>query len=522
MDQEQETGSVRPTDLAHEPDFHIGAMQVRPSLRVVTSEQGEEVVLEPRVMQVLVELAKARGSIVSRDDLTARCWGGQVVGDGSINRVISLLRGLAADMPHADFSIETVPKVGYRLIAESNTADDREAASTVQRSGSIDRRGALLGGIAAAAVIAIGGAGYSMLGNRRIPREAQQFFERGMQAMREDDGPQYPYAASQFRESVRVAPEFADGWGMLALAYQFGSSYQPDEEQDAAEMRIRSAADRAFALDTDNPAASAALAWREPVFRNWADAEEKWRALIAHFDELAVARWGLAWVLYEVGRTREAAEELAPYAQVVNRPHTLAQLYWDAGRTDEAEMVIEQALATRPRDTATWFTQYWIYLRSGQEARALSMVADQSARPLGIPDGEFGRLRATATAYAERTPAAIEEAMSANLLAATQGRRFCESAIEVACELGRTSTAFDLTESYFFDPRFFTGGNRFREHSSVYVSAPRTGFLLAPACRPMFASPRYTEILSEIGLAEYWEQTGTTPDRWPVIVAARA
>ncbi|MBD2842576.1 winged helix-turn-helix domain-containing protein [Erythrobacter rubeus] len=520
MYQDQVTGSPRPTDLAHEPDFRIGAMEVRPSLRVVTSETGEEVVLEPRVMQVLVELAKARGSIVSRDDLIARCWGGQVVGDGAINRAISLLRALAGDMPHAAFSIETVPKVGYRLVAETNTADESGAGGVGAGNGAIDRRKALIGGIAAVCAVGLAGAGYAAFGNRSVPREAQQFFERGMQAMREDDGPQYPYAASQFREAVRVAPEYADGWGMLALAYQFGSSYQPDEEQDAAEMRIRSAADRAFALDTDNPAASAALAWREPVFRNWADAEEKWRALIAHFDELAVARWGLAWVLYEVGRTRDAAEELAPYAAAVNRPHTLAQLYWDAGRTDEAQMVIEQALADRPRDTATWFRQFWIFLRSGQEARALALISDESARPLGIPDSEFERLRATATAYAERTPGAIEAAMAANLAAARQGRRFCESAIEVACELGQTSTAFDLAESYFFDPRFFMDASRAGKHSSVYVSAPRTGFLLAPACRPMFANPRYMEILGEIGLTDYWEQTGTTPDRWPVILAA--
>ncbi|WP_297695100.1 hypothetical protein, partial [Phenylobacterium sp.] len=43
-------------------------------------------VLEPRVMQVLVALARERGEIVSRDDLIASCWAGRIVGEDAINR----------------------------------------------------------------------------------------------------------------------------------------------------------------------------------------------------------------------------------------------------------------------------------------------------------------------------------------------------------------------------------------------------------------------------------------------------
>jgi tetratricopeptide (TPR) repeat protein len=73
--------------------------------------------LEPRVMQVLVALADSRGEVVSRDELIARCWGGTIVGDNAIQRAIYVLRDLAAGgLGQASFAIETITKVGYRLV----------------------------------------------------------------------------------------------------------------------------------------------------------------------------------------------------------------------------------------------------------------------------------------------------------------------------------------------------------------------------------------------------------------------
>lgn len=99
-------------DLAHEPDFALGGLKVRPSTRDVLGASGAEV-LEPRVMQVLATLARRRGAVVSRGDLVAECWGGRAVGDDAINRCIQALRRLA-DL-RGGFAIHTVKRVGYRL-----------------------------------------------------------------------------------------------------------------------------------------------------------------------------------------------------------------------------------------------------------------------------------------------------------------------------------------------------------------------------------------------------------------------
>lgn len=100
--------------LAHQPDISVGGMILRPSLCEVEFE-GRACHLEPRVVLVLVALIRAEGAVLSRDDLIARCWDGLVVGDDAINRIIGKIRRLSEAF-EGRFFVETVPRVGYRLV----------------------------------------------------------------------------------------------------------------------------------------------------------------------------------------------------------------------------------------------------------------------------------------------------------------------------------------------------------------------------------------------------------------------
>jgi formylglycine-generating enzyme required for sulfatase activity/DNA-binding winged helix-turn-helix (wHTH) protein len=104
-----------PIDLAREADFRLGRFDAQPSLCVLRLNGSVEAV-EPRVMQVLVALAQRGGAVVSRDELIQRCWAGLAVGDDAINRCIGKLRKLADFDSGASFRVETVPRVGYRLV----------------------------------------------------------------------------------------------------------------------------------------------------------------------------------------------------------------------------------------------------------------------------------------------------------------------------------------------------------------------------------------------------------------------
>jgi TolB-like protein/DNA-binding winged helix-turn-helix (wHTH) protein len=107
-------------NLAREPGFRLGGLDVRPATREIVFAGGRETV-EPRVMSVLVTLAQAQGEVVTRDDLSAACWEGRVVSDDAINRVLSRIRKLSELTGGRDFTLETITKVGYRLVA---TAQD--------------------------------------------------------------------------------------------------------------------------------------------------------------------------------------------------------------------------------------------------------------------------------------------------------------------------------------------------------------------------------------------------------------
>ncbi len=101
--------------IAGEASFRLGAMQVRPGL-LEAVWPGGRADLQHKAMQVLVTLARAGGSVVARDELHRQCWGERAVSDDAVHRVIRLLRMLESESGGCGFSIQTVSKVGYRLI----------------------------------------------------------------------------------------------------------------------------------------------------------------------------------------------------------------------------------------------------------------------------------------------------------------------------------------------------------------------------------------------------------------------
>jgi tetratricopeptide (TPR) repeat protein len=104
--------SPAPVELAHEPAFHLGRLEVTPSLGQV-AWNGDRQTLQPRVMQVLVALARHRGQVVSRDRLVELCWEGRTVGDDALHRCIAVLRRLGGRS--GAFALDTLPRIGHRL-----------------------------------------------------------------------------------------------------------------------------------------------------------------------------------------------------------------------------------------------------------------------------------------------------------------------------------------------------------------------------------------------------------------------
>lgn len=104
------------------PAFMVGDFRVEPSgLRIVGNGQTHR--LEPRGMQLLAYLAAHSGRVISRTELEDQVWQGRIVGDDALTNSISKLRRALHDSPRKPQVIETVPKTGYRLIADVRWLD---------------------------------------------------------------------------------------------------------------------------------------------------------------------------------------------------------------------------------------------------------------------------------------------------------------------------------------------------------------------------------------------------------------
>src|SRR3954452_9409085 len=169
---------VHGIDLAQEADFDLGSLRVRPA-RCEVGWKGVSQTLQRRVMQVLVALVQARGSVVSQSDMVVRCWHGLSVSDDAIYRCISKLRKLAADYPDAPFAIEAIPGVGYRLTASGLAEDGPAIASTAPHDNRYRFRALTVA--ATCLVLIMAGAGLWMLSGRALDhrplRVAVQPFE---------------------------------------------------------------------------------------------------------------------------------------------------------------------------------------------------------------------------------------------------------------------------------------------------------------------------------------------------------
>lgn len=96
--------------------FRVGEFEALPRQGTLKGPQ-ETIRLEPKVMAVLVCLARSGGSVVSRDRFAQVVWRGRIVSDEVLSRDISMLRSHLGDNAKEPRYIQTIPRLGYRLVA---------------------------------------------------------------------------------------------------------------------------------------------------------------------------------------------------------------------------------------------------------------------------------------------------------------------------------------------------------------------------------------------------------------------
>ncbi len=100
--------------------------------RLRVEKAGQLRKITPRAFEVLVYFVEHRDRIIEKQELFDEVWKEKFVTDNALTRIIKEIRQVIGDDADAPRYIETVPKRGYRFIAEAKNVETiaaREAAS---------------------------------------------------------------------------------------------------------------------------------------------------------------------------------------------------------------------------------------------------------------------------------------------------------------------------------------------------------------------------------------------------------
>jgi TolB-like protein/DNA-binding winged helix-turn-helix (wHTH) protein/Tfp pilus assembly protein PilF len=106
---------------------------------------GKPVSLTPKAFETLLFLVRSRGHLVQKAELMDKVWGDAFVEENAVSKCVWSIRNALGEDPRNPKFIQTVPKRGYRFVAEVETSSEPElppaeissapARSSVEMSG---------------------------------------------------------------------------------------------------------------------------------------------------------------------------------------------------------------------------------------------------------------------------------------------------------------------------------------------------------------------------------------------------
>lgn len=502
--------------LAEQPDFTLGEISVCPARRLVEGPGGAKKV-EPRVMQVLIALAEAQGAVVTREALLERCWGGVFVSDDSLNRAIGGVRRLAAGIGRGGFEVETVPRTGYRLVSHREggvlALGDAEpaTASSAQGGDRMARRlvlgAGLASGLAAAAVWFANSSGRTAAGG---------LIEDSELAMRSGTPEGQKKAVALLERAVSLEPDNSAAWGLLALTRARIDEHVTDDARFSL-AQISAEAQRALRLDDANADAKSALALAVPYYGDWTRAEDRFDKVLEQHPDHLFTRDARAFLWGAVGRLKEGARERLKFpADAAFHPdlqHRHIYALWFLDRIAEADRVAARGLEMWPAHAGLWFGKLWLLAGTGRLDRAIAFIDDQQARPK-LPPPMFETLRAPLVVAASGDAKNAGRVIDGLLAGAERNVAAVVNALMLLNLMGAIDPAFDLAEAYYLEQGPILAAMQWRPGQPVVPDQRRrkTNMLFIPISAGMRRDPRFPRLMERMGLADYWERSGTLPD----------
>jgi len=303
-------------------------------------KRGRRLRVQQQPLQILTMLVAAPGDVVTRDELRERVWGTSthVDFDRGINKAITRLRQLLGDDQARPRFIETLPKRGYRFIADVTQLASRRQIKDDAKEAYLKAR---------------------LFWNKRTPDDLKRSIEYFHRAIERD--PDYPLAWSGLAEAHIVI-------GIFGLEPP-GDVFPP----------AKAAAERALALDESLAEAHTVLGEIQKLYEwNWDAAERSYRRALELDPAYSVAHHWYAQLLSILARHDEAHTEMEAARRCDPLSPTIAAFFsyaaFEAGRYEAAVTAAHDALEL---DANAPLTQYMLgraYAKLGDMANAIAAL----------------------------------------------------------------------------------------------------------------------------------------------------
>ncbi len=485
--------------------LRVAELTIDPVRRRLSGPDGE-VAVEPLVMRLLLEFVDRQGQVLQRRELFDQLWGNAQVGDDSLNRLVGSLRRALARTINGSVLIETVPRVGYRLIVQSPGAVTPP----------ITRRHLMASG--ASLLLALGGAGLWRKQREIRVAEAQRLTDRGDVLLRDAVPLQAGDALPPLRTALAIDPKNARALGLLALAEETrannGGSPNAGDTLRVADDAARAALEN----DPNEPHARLAMIDLTAGTLDWSQMEDRLQALLASAPTNVHVLGSLTSFLQAAGRTskswlyNERAATAAPASPTPQWRRVLR--LWTGGRTDQALNLSERLLPLWPRHALVWNARFMVLAFTGRTAAAIAMLRDSVGPAANAHPARLAQWLPTLDAFAEPSTMRISKAREANLAAARLNPGQATYAAMALSQLGEIEAAFAVIEGLLLS-KGPLAANRPIVPRSFVANSPswcRTQWLFMPPLAAVRRHARFQDLCEEIGLRRYWRQRRVAPD----------
>ena len=374
--------------------YEFGPFRLNAVERQLTRD-GEVVALTPKVYDLLLVLVKNCGRMVDKEELMGALWPDTFVEEGNLTQNVSTLRKALGENTNGHRYIETIPKHGYRFVADvsavsENGASDNGKIEVIPPPLPLDQPRTLSwmtkSVILAFGLVLVGLAiGANMIrkprptdtsartfGRTVMPKpptenhDARMLYLKGIDASKNE---QWSEAVAYFTQAVAKDDKFAAAYAALSVAY-IEQSNEGNEKPIHALKKADWAARKALEMDENLVEAHKALGWVMMIKdRDWSGARKHFDWAISINPQSAEAHRLMAFLLQTTGQLDDAIKErLVAFSFRMDDLRLRSELACTlklANSLNEAKDLLLSILAAEPRYNFARLHLGQVYLQQG-------------------------------------------------------------------------------------------------------------------------------------------------------------